>query len=254
MILNHVSQGDGPPVILLHGLFGAARNLGALARGLSAQARVVAMDLRNHGASPHGAAMDFATMAEDVAQTCTALGLGPVRLAGHSLGGKTAMFLALSQPEKVERLAVLDIAPVRYNHGYDEIVRAMLAIELAPGLTRHMAEAALAEAVPQAPMRAFLLSNLALGESPYWRLGLREIAAAMPQLLDWTDPHPCRPFNKPALFLRGGESDYVRPEAEGAIDRLFPHARQHAVAGANHWLHADKPAEVLAELGKFFWP
>ncbi len=254
MILNSISLGDGPPLVLLHGLFGAARNLGALARGLSSRARVVCMDLRNHGASPHGAGMDFATMAEDVAQTCTSLGLGPVRLAGHSLGGKAAMYLALSQPEAVERLAVLDIAPVAYQHGYARIVQAMLAITLTPGLTRHAADAALVDEVPEAPMRAFLLSNLALGEAPHWRIGLAEIAAAMPQLLDWVDPPACAPFRNPTLFLRGGESDYVGPQAERVINRLFPAARQHAIAGANHWLHADKPAEVLAELEAFFFP
>jgi len=253
MILNFSSSGEGPPLVLLHGLFGAAKNLGALARGLSPQARVIAMDLRNHGESPHGADMDFCAMAEDVAQTCAALGLERVRIAGHSLGGKTAMVLALTKPEAVERLAVLDIAPVRYRHGYDDYVRAMQAIELVPGLTRAAADAALAGVVHPAPMRAFLLNNLVLGEAPHWRVGLAEIGAAMPNLLDWKDPPGGRPYTGPTLFLRGGDSDYVRAEAAPAMARLFPGAEQQVVAGASHWLHADKPQQVIASLQEFFF-
>ncbi len=172
MILNSIVNGEGPPVVLLHGLFGAARNLGVIARGLSGAARVISLDLRNHGDSPHGAAMDFATMAADVAETMQHLGLSRAALVGHSLGGKTAMALALTQPELVERLVVMDIAPVRYTHDYDAYVAAMQAIELHPGLARHEADAALARVVEAPPMRAFLLNNLVLGAAPHWRIGL----------------------------------------------------------------------------------
>jgi pimeloyl-ACP methyl ester carboxylesterase len=254
MILNTLSFGDGPPLVLLHGLFGAARNLGQLARGLASHARVVAMDLRNHGDSPHAPAMDFATMAGDVADTITVLNLGPVRLAGHSLGGKTAMALALTQPALVSRLAVLDIAPIPYDHDYDNYVAAMRALKLDHALTRGAADAALAEVVKAAPMRAFLLNNLVLGAHPRWRVGLEEIAAAMPNLLDWRDPPGCTPYPGPALFLRGAQSHYVPPSATPAITRLFPHAVQESIPGAAHWLHADKPQETLASLKDFFFP
>src|ERR1700742_3427066 len=199
MILNTTTNGDGPTLNLLHGLFGAAKNLGALARGLGAQAQVISMDLRNHGDTPHGAEMDFATMAADVAETCAALGVTQARIAGHSLGGKTAMALALTRPELVERLAVLDIAPVRYNHGYDDYIRVMQAIELSPALTRSAADAALAPVVEAAPMRAFLLNNLILGAAPHWRVGLEEIGGAMPDLLDWKDLPGAEPYTGPTL-------------------------------------------------------
>ena len=254
MILNTTTHGDGPTLVLLHGLFGAAKNLGVLARGLSDQAQVISMDLRNHGDSPHGAAMDFATMAADVAETCAALGMERARVAGHSLGGKTAMVLALMRPELVERLAVMDIAPVRYRHDYDDYVRAMQAIALTPGLTRNAADAALAPVVKAAPMRAFLLNNLVLGEAPRWRVGLEEIGAAMPDLLDWEDPPGAEPYTGPTLFLRGADSDYVRPSADPVIARWFPNAEREAVEGASHWLHADKPQQVIASLKEFFFP
>lgn len=254
MILNTIIQGEGPPLVLLHGLFGAAKNLGVVARGLSGQARVISMDLRNHGESPHSAVMNFPAMAADVAETCAAMGVAQARVVGHSMGGKTAMALALTQPELVERLAVMDIAPVSYNHGYDDYIKAMQAIVLSPGLTRHAADAALAGAVEAPPMRAFLLNNLILGDAPHWRLGLDEIAAAMPDLLAWEDPPGAVPYTKPALFLRGGESDYVRPSADAAIRRLFPNAERETMEGASHWLHVDKPKQVIASLKRFCFP
>jgi esterase len=253
MILNVLVNGEGPPLVLLHGLFGAAKNLGVLARGLGRQARVISMDLRNHGDSPHAADMGFASMAGDVAETCAALGLTRVRVAGHSMGGKTAMVLALTRPELVERLAVLDIAPVRYTHNYHDYVQVMREIPLKPELTRQAADAALAQVVPAAPMRAFLLNNLVLGAAPRWRAGLDEIAEALPKLLEWEDPPGCRPYAGPTLFLRGGESDYVRPEADADIKRLFPEADQKTIDGASHWLHADQPQQVIASLQEFFF-
>jgi esterase len=249
MILNSIVNGEGPPVILLHGLFGAARNLGVIARGLSG-ARVISLDLRNHGESPHGA-MDFGTMAGDVAETMQSLGVPQASVVGHSLGGKTAMTLALTRPQMVERLVVMDIAPVSYSHDYDAYVAAMRAMELRPGLARHEADAALAPVVEEPPMRAFLLNNLVLGAAPRWRIGLEEIAASMPNLLRWDDPPGMQPYTGPALFLRGGDSHYVQPEADAPIARLFPNAERATVEGASHWLHADKPQQVIASLKGF---
>jgi pimeloyl-ACP methyl ester carboxylesterase len=253
MILNTSVTGEGPPLVLLHGLFGAGKNLGALARGLAPDARVISMDLRNHGDSPHADAMDFASMAGDVLETCASLGIARARVAGHSLGGKTAMMLALTQPEFVDRLAVLDIAPVAYDHHYDTYVNAMRNMVLTPSTTRHAADAELAKVVSGAPMRAFLLNNLILGENPHWRLALREIGAAMPDLLTWRDP-PGPAYAGPTLFLHGAESDYVGPDAIAPIRRLFPNARLEAVEGASHWLHAEKPQQIIASLKDFFFP
>ncbi len=251
MKLNYTMTGQGAPVVLLHGLFGAARNLGLLSRALSVDFTVVAMDLRNHGESPHGADMRFTTMAADVAETLAGIGIGRAAVVGHSLGGKTAMALALTRPALVERLCVMDIAPVSYDHEYDDFVAAMLGIELHPGLTRAEAERALSTVVKAAPMRAFLLNNLVLGATPRWRVGLSEIQAAMPDMLAWEDPAGAAPYPGPALFLAGSESDYVRPDDEGEIAARFPAARVARVAGAAHWLHADKPAEVIAALKEF---
>jgi pimeloyl-ACP methyl ester carboxylesterase len=253
MILNSIDQGSGPPIILLHGLFGAAKNLGVIARALAGRARVISLDLRNHGDSPHEPEMTYLAMAGDVAQTMAALGVGSAMLVGHSMGGKTAMALALSRPELVEKLAVLDIAPVAYQHGYDSYIAAMQAVALSPDLSRNQADAALKAAIPETPMRAFLLNNLVLGASPHWRIALNEIAAAMPELLAWRDPPGAGPYTGPTLFLRGENSSYVGPDAAAKIAEIFPTAVQNTVANAAHWLHADQPDAVIAALQGFLF-
>lgn len=252
MILHVSESGEGQPLVLLHGLFGAARNLGVLIRALSPFYRVMAMDLRNHGESPHDPQMDYASMADDVAQTLAAMGLTNVRLCGHSMGGKTAMMVALSRPDLVSHLAVMDIGPVTYGHNYAHFVTAMQAIPLGPSLTRAQAEQILSSVVKEAPLRAFLLNNLVLGAQPYWRIGLDEIGANMGNLFRWDDPPNMRPFAGPTLFLCGAQSDYVMPSAKPAIMQRFPQANITYVPNAAHWLHADQPELVTAALKDFF--
>ncbi len=250
MILNSIEQGAGPPLILLHGLFGSAKNLGAIARGLAPQFRVVSLDLRNHGDSPHDAAMSYPIMADDVAETIATLGITTAVLAGHSMGGKIAMHVALAHPGLITKLAVLDIAPVTYMHGYDDFAAAMQALPLTSSLTRSAADAALAAAIPEPTYRAFLLNNLILGGQPRWRVGLDEIRAAMPEMLKWQDPLSA-PFPNPALFLRGGNSDYLRESSHEKITALFPHVTIKTIENAAHWLHADQPKAVIAALQEF---
>jgi pimeloyl-ACP methyl ester carboxylesterase len=252
MNLNSIEQGTGQPVILLHGLFGAAKNLGQIARALAKQAQVISLDLRNHGDSPHDAAMTYQLMADDVAETLATKNISSAYMVGHSMGGKTAMTLALTHPELVEKLVVMDIAPVSYNHSYDDYAAAMLALPLTPNLTRHDADAALAGAIPEPAFRGFLLNNLILGEAPRWRVALPEIKAAMQELISWNDPDAA-PFTGPTLFLRGANSDYVRPSADAKINALFPHAKRASIEGAGHWLHAEKPREVIAALEEFLF-
>jgi pimeloyl-ACP methyl ester carboxylesterase len=251
MILNAIQQGEGTPILLLHGLFGAAKNLGVIARALARQARVMSLDLRNHGDSGHDAAMDYQIMAADVADTAAALGLGQSIVIGHSMGGKTAMMLALTRPALVSRLAVLDIAPVTYNHGYDGYVAGMRAITPTPELTRHEADRRLAEYVPEPPFRSFLLNNLLLGAVPRWRLGLEEISGAMPNLLGWAPPAGTRPYEGPATLIRGANSNYVREDGLAALKTWFPNAAVETIDNAGHWLHAEQPDHVIAALERF---
>lgn len=247
--LNAVEAGAGPPLVLLHGLFGAAQNWGTIQAALAPEHRVIALDLRNHGASPHAAAMDYAAMAGDVAETLAALGVPRAAVLGHSMGGKVAMMLALTAPEVVERLVVADIAPVAYPPHLRGVVAAMQALAVAPGLTRRAADAALAATIPEAGLRAFLLQNLRFDAAPAWRIGLAEIAAAMPVIEGFAPP--AARYARPVLFLAGERSDYISPDHAGAIAALFPAARQAVVADAGHWLHAENPGGFLDALRPF---
>jgi esterase len=253
MILHSIDQGEGPPLILLHGLFGTARNLGALARGLAGQARVISLDLRNHGESPHDPDMAYTTMAADVAETMDDKGIGAAPVIGHSMGGKVAMTLALTQPDRVQKLAVLDIAPVSYDHDYEGYVEAMQAIPLNNEVNRKAANERLAERIPDAALRVFLLSNLVLGEQSHWRFGLSEIGGAMKSLLRWTDPPGAGAYHGPTLFLRGGNSHYVLPESYAPIGKLFPGAKIQTIEHAAHWIHAEQPQAVTAALQAFLF-
>jgi esterase len=245
MRLNAVEAGQGAPVVLLHGLFGAAQNWATVQKRLaSAERRVIALDLRNHGGSGHDAQMDYSTMAADVAETLRALDAFPAAILGHSMGGKVAMLLALQQPDAVRRLVVADIAPVSYPPRLRDTVEALQAVPLRHGLMRREADAALAKAEPEATVRAFLLQNLRFEhDPPAWRIGLDEIAAATPALEAF--PEVSGRYPGPTLFVNGGASEFVKSEYLTRIRGLFPAARFATIPGAGHWLHAERPVEFL---------
>jgi esterase len=249
MILNAIQAGEGPPVVLLHGLFGAARNFGSIQRTLAAHFRVVALDMRNHGDSPHGLDMRYPTQAADVRETLQALGIETAAVIGHSMGGKAAMAMALRWPDMVGRLLVSDIAPVVYEHGNSAIAAAMAAIPLTAALTRRDADAALVNAVPRPDVRAFLLQNLRFATQPNWRIGLQEITRGIPDLEGWVGVPGT--YAGPSLFVTGAKSDYVLPEHRPIIRSAFPAARFVAIKDAGHWVHADNPAGFLSVVEAF---
>jgi esterase len=250
MILHATEAGQGDSVVLLHGLFGSARNFGAVQQQLARRCRVIALDLRNHGASPHDGDMRYAALAADVLQTLDGLAALPATLLGHSMGGKVAMKAALTQPDAVARLIVADIAPVAYPPHHRAIAEAMAALPLSPGMTRAQAGSALSEAVPDAAMRAFLLQNLELGAAPAWRIGLTEIIAALPVIEGWQTPADAR-YGGSTIFMAGAASDYIRAEHRPAIRALFPNARFVTLKNAGHWLHAENPSGFVAVVEAF---
>jgi pimeloyl-ACP methyl ester carboxylesterase len=249
-IVSHQS-GNGAPLLILHGLFGSGRNWGGIARQLEAQHRVHLLDARNHGESPWAETMTYRDLAGDVAAYIDGLGQGAVDIIGHSMGGKTAMVLALTRPELVRRLIVVDIAPVAYRGGaqepYGPYIAAMKGLDLARITRRSAADAALAGAITDASMRAFLVQNLETGEKGYrWRINLDAIAANLSELTSFPDigGH----FDGPVTVLAGELSNYVRPRDEGAIHQYFPKSRIVVVDGAGHWPHADQPERLLGLL------
>jgi esterase len=250
MILRAIEAGHGDPLVLLHGLFGSARNFGTVQREFAQRHRTIALDLRNHGASPHDPDMRYATMAVDVLQTLDQLSALPATLLGHSMGGKVAMHAALTQPDQIARLIVADIAPVAYPPRNHATAAALASLALSPGMTRAEADAGLAEAVPDPAMRAFLLQNLQLGSAPAWRIGISEIATALPEIEGWDALADAR-YSGPTLFIAGATSDYIRPEHRPSIRALFPNARFVTLKNAGHWLHADNPSGFVAVVEAF---
>lgn len=252
MRLHTVRMGQGmrrgTPVVLLHGLFGTAANWGRVQRALAATHDVLAMDARNHGASGHDADTSYASMAADVVETLAAEGVASACVVGHSMGGKTAMRLALAHPALVSRLLVADVAPVTYPSHFGDMVAAMRSIPLRAGLTRAAAHAALAEAAPDPVIRGFLLQNLRFGEAPSWRIGLEELAAGLGRVEGWGDGGS---YDGPVLVLRGERSDYVLPEHRPLFRALFPRVRFATLRDAGHWLHADAPEAFIATVGAF---
>lgn len=249
MKLNHATtgSGDGLPILMVHGLFGQGRNLGALARRLAEGRRVVTVDMRNHGDSFHDPDHSYAALAGDLADAIAELG-GRADLVGHSMGGKAAMALALTRPGMVRRLAVLDIAPVAYGHSQDRLIDAMESLDLAGIGRRSAADAALADRIDDPGVRAFLLQSLDLKASPTaWRLNLAALRDQMDQLVGWPGDLPPGGFDGPVLEIAGERSDYVTAEGQAALRTYFPQARIVRVKGAGHWLHADAP-EAVAEI------
>ncbi|CUW41381.1 putative esterase [Magnetospirillum sp. XM-1] len=255
MKLNAIEAGpdapNGVPLLILHGLLGSARNWGAVVKALGETRRVLALDMPNHGSSPWSEVMDYPFMAREVAAVIEHLG-GRAAVMGHSMGGKAAMTLALSRPEMVERLVVVDIAPVTYNHTFAPFVKAMRAAPLAEATSRGEIEAALARTVLDKGVRAFLMQNLEGGAGGYrWRPNLAVLNAHMTDIMEFPDFPEGTRYDGPALFVAGETSEYVRPAYQDAITRLFPRAETVTIPGAGHWVHADNPAAFMAAIGPF---
>lgn len=243
------TPGPTPPLLIAHGLFGSARNWGAIARRLADRSEVAAVDMRNHGASFWDRHHGYADMADDLAKVIEHIG-GRADLLGHSMGGKAAMMLALTRPELVRRLVVADIAPVAYSHTHAGHIAAMRGLELRGLHSRAEADHKLAEVIENAGVRAFLLQSLDLkSDPPRWRLNLDVLEAEMARILGWPDVEGR--FDGPVLFLSGAQSDYVKRDDRAAIKALFPAARFAKIPGTGHWLHAEKPREFEAAVRAF---
>jgi len=250
--LHYQIYGEGPPLYILHGLFGSHRNWLSISRQLTDNRQIVAIDLRNHGASGHADTMSYPEMTADIIQLISELGHDQVDLMGHSMGGKAAMTLALIHPDRVKKLIVVDIAPIRYQLNHDELITALRSIVVDKLESRADADAALAGEIPDTGLRQYLLQNLIRDDKGFrWRLNLDAIHVNHGLLRDFPQELAGRHWSGPALFLSGDQSDFVLPEYTIDIKRHFPAAQQHVIAGANHWVHADKPAEVVSAVSAF---
>ncbi|MFX0547050.1 alpha/beta fold hydrolase [Roseovarius sp. S1116L3] len=242
---QHGTATDAPTLLIAHGLYGSARNWGVIAKRLSDARRVVAVDMRNHGDSAWQDTHSYPDMAADLAEVIEAED-GPVDVLGHSMGGKAAMVLALTQPDLVNRLIVADIAPVTYEHSQLPYIEAMKSVDLS-GVERRSDAAPLLEAVVDNPaLVPFFLQSLDVAQRR-WRLNLDVLSAEMPKIMSF--PEVSGKYDGPALFLSGETSDYVQSEHREVIKPLFPNARFMTLKGAGHWLHAEEPRAFVDVVG-----
>ena len=249
--LGPQNSAQAQPLMLLHGLFGSGDNWGTIAKHFSQHYRVISVDLRNHGRSPHSDAQTYADMADDLFELCQTLGLDRIHLLGHSMGGKVAMQFATQYPDKVEKLMVVDMAPRRYADAHSHLIDAMLSVDLSAMQSRSDVDKALSSKIPEAMVRQFLLMNLVKSDSNSqlaWRINLPALKANYPKLIEAVCEHAH--FEKPCLFIRGQNSDYVLDSDIAQIKTHFTQARFITLA-AGHRLHAEQPQAFIQAVESF---
>jgi len=235
------------PVILMHGMFGSLSNLGPIGRHLTKHGyRVIAVDMRNHGLSPHEHNMSYADMAADIIELMDSLNIERAHLLGHSMGGKVGMQVAMNYPQRVAKLIVADIAPVTYAADrHNAVLDGLQALSNTELASRQQADEVLADYEPEVGIRAFLLKNLyrykdAKGHDHFGlRLNLTSVLANYVDVL--TLAPSGESFDGAVLFLKGADSAYIQDKHRQTIETLFPHSQLHIIDGTGHWLHAEQP-------------
>lgn len=233
-------SGEGPAVVLLHGLFGMGSNLGALARSLQDDFHVYSLDLPNHGRSDWLPGMNLSEVAAQVLLWLDTRGLQQAAFVGHSLGGKVAMQLALSWPDRIAALVVADIAPVTYENQHDAVFAALQAVVAADCKSRAEAAEVMARFLDEPGVIQFLLLSLVRGvDGRYgWRFNLDGLRQDYDQLR--AAPGPGH-YEGPVLFIKGGDSPYILEKHRSSIAARFPNSELKVIPGAGHWLHAEQP-------------
>jgi pimeloyl-ACP methyl ester carboxylesterase len=250
MQLNFKKIGSGQPLVILHGLFGSADNWYSISRELDQEFTMYLVDQRNHGDSPHDDEWNYTAMAEDLKELLDDQGLAKVFLMGHSMGGKVAMTFAVNHPERVERLIVADISPRYYPTHHDVIIDGLQSIDILTLKSRKEADDAMALHIPDLGTRQFLLKSLGRNAAGFiWKINLPVIIKNIEEIgmaLKEGDI-----YRGPTLFLAGAKSNYIQETDFPIILAHFPAYEYHQIANAGHWLHAEQPQAVVAEMRKF---
>jgi len=246
MILQYQEYGNGQPLVILHGLLGSLDNWHTLSSTLAGSFRVLAVDQRNHGRSPHSDLFTYDTMAEDLAELLEHLKIPSVHLLGHSMGGKTAMQFALSYPNRVDKLIVVDIAPREYPRLHDEILDALASVNLSAATSRQQVDDELSERIPGFALRQFLMKNLTRDSTGAfkWKADLHAIRRNYAEIAREITSE--LPFSGPTLFVKADRVDYILDTDVPIIKKLFPNAQIVGV-DAGHWIHAEAPT-VFADI------
>jgi pimeloyl-ACP methyl ester carboxylesterase len=252
MKLNFKKSGTGPspPLVILHGLFGSLDNWFSIAKELVDHYTLYLVDQRNHGDSPHASEWNYGVMVEDLRELLDAEGLDSVYLMGHSMGGKTVMNFAVTYPERVRKLIVADIAPRFYPIHHQTILEGLNSLNLKEIKSRKEADDQLDQYIPELGVRQFLLKSLTRDSEGFaWKINLKVITEKIENvgeaLADGTV------FEGPTLFLAGANSNYIQEKDISDLEAHFPNYELEFIPNAGHWLHAEQPQAVVAEMSKF---
>ena len=243
--------GNGDPLIILHGLFGSSDNWLTIAKQFSDKFSIHILDARNHGKSPHITEFGYENMAMDVREYIQDHNLKNIILLGHSMGGKTAMKIALEYPMRIKKLIVADIAPRKYSIIHNHIIEALLSINTNTLKTREQADIKLSQTIKSSLLRKFLLKNLYRDEYNKfkWRINLDAICGNLDSL--GAQITSGQRYNGDTLFVKGELSDYIAEEDEAEIISLFPNSTIKSIPRATHWLHAENPEDFIKEIKGF---
>lgn len=248
--LNFKELGKGKPLIVLHGLFGSLDNWSSLGRQWAEKNRVFLVDLRNHGKSPHTADHNYPVMANDIVDFIDQHQLSDVTLLGHSMGGKVVMETALQRPDLVAQLIVADMSPRPFSRGHDDIFEAMNALDFSSITSRKEIETVLMEKLQDLGVVLFLSKNIKRSPDGFeWKFNKLVLEQSYENILKPIQASAT--FDKPTLFLKGENSNYIRSEDEKNIVQFFPQAQIKTVLNAGHWLHADNPKQFFEEVSLF---
>lgn len=238
-------------IFIIHGLFGSLSNLAGVAAALQENHRVISVDLRNHGNSAHSPSMSYPEMANDLFELADHLNIEQFSIIGHSMGGKVAMSCALQCPQRINKIAIADIAPVAYPDKHSAVFAGLQAVAKEQIKSRKSADLILSHYLSTAEVRQFLLKSLQKsGDSYQLQFNLNAITANYELIRGW--PATDTVFNKEVLFIKGGDSDYIQDENQDAILHLFPKAKAKVIAHTGHWLHAEKAKTFNRLLNQFF--
>jgi esterase len=235
-------SGEGKPLVILHGLFGSSDNWYTLAKTFSQQYKVYLVDQRNHGQSPHSDEFNYKLLAEDLEEFLVSHAVADPIVIGHSMGGKTAMNLAVKRPDMIDTLIVVDIVPKSYPVHHDHILDGLNAVDLKKLASRTEADQILSKFIPEIDVRQFLLKNLSRSSAGgfEWKINLAAIDTHLEEIGAGMQ-YPGQ-FEKPTLFIKGARSNYYSEGDEALISSIFPNVK-FSVLDTGHWVQAEKPVE-----------
>ncbi|WP_299012615.1 alpha/beta fold hydrolase [uncultured Polaribacter sp.] len=247
-ILHSTIKGEGKPLLILHGYFGMSDNWKTLGNQFSEDYQVHLIDQRNHGRSFHNATFNYEVLVEDLYNYIQFHNLENVNIIGHSMGGKTAMLFAVTYPELLDKLIVVDISPRKYAPHHNAILAALNSVDFSVENTRGKVDKKLSNLIPEFGVRQFLLKNVYWKEKGVldYRFNLQSLTENNPEVGEALPSFTV--FEKDTLFLKGENSDYITAEEKPLIEAHFPNSKITTIAKAGHWLHAENPKQFYSEV------